>query len=103
MLNFLKRNKCEQCNSLRRDKKVKNPDELSILIQHIKGEVDKGNLVSLPQMDKGWEGEFSTLTVNPPWPDLILNRFYCSKCKTNFKLIANTYQGNNRNGWYCGA
>jgi hypothetical protein len=90
MFNFFKSNKCEQCSSLCRDKKVKNPAELSLLIQLIKDEVVKGNLVSLPQMDKGWEGEFSSLTVNPPWPDLILNRFYCSKCNTNFKLIANT-------------
>jgi len=103
MFNFLKRNKCKQCNAFNRNKKVKNPDELALLIQSIKTEVDKGYLVALPQMDKDWNGEFSTLTVEPPWPDFILNRFYCSKCKSNFKLMANTYQGNNKNGWYCGA
>lgn len=63
MFDFFRRNKCELCGLFCRDKKVKNPSELSTLIRLIKEEVDKGHLVALPQMDKGWEGEFSSLTI----------------------------------------
>jgi len=99
---FLKRKKCEQCSHLQCKILVKNPKALSTLIEQIKSEVTTGNIISLPPVDKGREREFNTLSTLPPWPDFILNRFYCSNCKTHFKLYADTYHGNSKNGWYCG-
>jgi len=97
---FNKKKNCKQCSSLRHDKLVKNPKELSTLIKKIKVEVAEGRLIALQAKNDGVQEEFHLVPNKAPWSDIILNYFKCSKCKSKFKLFADTYHGSDKNGWY---
>ena len=100
MFSIFNKMDCGNCASLKAQKLVKNPRELTALISSIKLAVDNGVVVPLAPDAKRYEQDFNLVLADPPWSDLILNRFKCTKCGAQFELFANTYQGSNKNGWH---
>jgi hypothetical protein len=96
MFSIFNKKNCDNCSSLREQQLVKNPRQLTALIIKIKLAVVNGVIAPLALDEKRYEKDFSLLLAEPPWSDIIVNRFQCPKCGAQFELFANTYQGSNK-------
>jgi len=100
MFGIFNKKGCDNCASLKEKQLVKNPRELTALISDIKLAVENGVITPLTPDPKRYEQDFNLVLPEPPWSDIILNRFQCTNCGAQFELFANTYQGSNKNGWH---
>ena len=95
-----KKKNCTKCSEYANQIKINNPEQLSEVILHVKAGVQSGLLTCVEPSKNENVQSFKLVQVQPPWPDLIINKFTCSGCGGHFKLVANTYQGSPKNGWY---
>lgn len=100
MLGISKKQRCSQCFEYANQIRIKNPEQLSEVIQRVKAAVQSGLLIPVESSESENVQSFNQVQVQPPWPDVIINKFTCSSCGGRFKLVANTYQGSPKNGWY---
>jgi len=75
MFSILNKKNCDNCSSLREQQLVKKPRQLTALISKIKLAVVNGVVAPLAADEKRYEQDFSLLLAEPPWTDIIINRF----------------------------
>ena len=100
MFGLNKKKACESCVDYSENQKAHSPKKLSSIISVVKSAVKLNHLVPKEPNEKDLSEPFELLSIDPPWPDIIHNEFCCPSCKSRFKLVANTYQGGPKNGWF---
>jgi len=88
---------CSHCRDLDAVVEIRSPDGLQNVLRVVRENLQDGTLRESLFWPEGKirlsEGSFDTVSLNPPWPDVMAYYFECSECRQRYVLAVETYKG----------